>query len=106
MILALVALLSAGPVVSVSPQVIMNGGTVRVTCRIPRLPENRRISFGVPGSMSTIDLEGDNSRSTYQKTIQRVGCFDTPATCILTDNMGKSQISKMDLHIGGCDDAQ
>lgn len=99
-------MLFAGPQtveLTVRPLAATTGATVHVMCRIPRREENRSISFGLEGRLSTRQIDGMDGPITFQKYINDVGCPSPQvARCELTDNFGKKITRLQEVKIIGC----
>lgn len=98
-------LLSAERVtIKVSPYVVMAGGTVRVTCRVPRHPENRRLTIGLSNYReSQRDLEGEYAPVTHEVTYEHVPCETDLAYCAVEDSAGRGAVARQNLTVAGCD---
>lgn len=78
--------------VSVTPRMVTT--TVRITCSVPRHPDNRKLTIGIPDYQSSErQLDGEDALITHTLTLKRPPC-DVPsvAFCDLEDNLGKHGI--------------
>lgn len=83
--------------VEVAPRVVPEGEQARVTCRVPRNEENRRLEFGLLGSnASSEDLDGEDAAITYRKWF-RVVCQDDTAYCAVRKASGHVEVVKAPL---------
>ena len=63
------------PMLSVRPSAILVGGAVKVTCRVPRNPWNRSITYGFnEWSTSSHQLDGEGSRITWERVYESIPC--------------------------------
>src|SRR6185369_5210056 len=61
--------------VSVSPQAMLVGATVRVTCHLPRDASNRWLRFGIEGWTETLrQVDGDDAPITWTLTAMHAPC--------------------------------
>lgn len=80
--------LSSEPRVSVKvmPTVLFAGGSVRVTCRVPRHPDNRRLTMVLSEYTShEVQLDGEASSVTHQFIFGHVPCETELAACVVED---------------------
>lgn len=81
------------------------GGYVQITCHVPKNPDNRKIKYGLTWTYDgEVPIEGDSARVTWQMPKIRVTtCDGDTAYCAVTDSMGRGQMAKQVLSIGGCE---
>lgn len=104
MLLALLLLLLAdAPQLRVYTSVVPRGGTVRLTCMIPRHERNREMQFGFEGRMSTRKVEGLDGPGAFVREIQDISCFDTEAICLVRRNDDKVLRATAPLMVIGCE---
>lgn len=99
------AIAGAKPVsVSVYPSVIMAGGELRLRCRIAPHPDNRLLEYGIQNvASSQRDLDGDQSRLTWEAPYPHIPCDAGSAYCaIYRINAGWLE-SRQPFTIAGCD---
>lgn len=83
--------------VEVAPRVVPEGEQARVTCRVPRNAENRRLEFGILGSnASSENLDGEDAAITYRKFFRAV-CGDDSAYCAVRKASGHTEVVKAPL---------
>lgn len=101
----LVWLALSRPVVTVTPSVIFAGGTVRVTCRVPRDARNRSVTLGLdPVTSSAHQLDGEDSRVTWDLLVTHVPCEAERAFCVVTQVNPAGRITlETPLIVAGCD---
>lgn len=96
---------TAKPVtIAVLPTALMAGGSVRVTCRVPRSPANQGLTVALLDYRSSyFQLNGnDHDRVTFEITFDRVPCEAELAVCelITTDGVRRAvqSITVADCH--------
>jgi hypothetical protein len=103
--LALVLSLTASGRVYIAtmPSVMQAGDNVRLTCTVPKHPDNRWLTIGISGyRTSTFQLDGEDAAITHTFIVQHVSC-DTPiAVCQVKDNLGKTYEATRELGMIGC----
>lgn len=91
--------------ISLSPRVVMAGGSFWLTCRVPRDSHNRMLEYGVvdlrPGSQR--DLEGDAAQITWKALVERVPCDVGPAYCAVKTDDGRWERAVTAVNVAGCD---
>ncbi len=71
--------------IRVTPTTLFGGGAIRLTCRVPRDPDNRRLEYGVEGyTSSERQLDGEASRVTWDALIDHVPCGVERVFCEVT----------------------
>lgn len=90
---------------TVYPRVVMAGrGAVRLTCRVPRDPDNRRLAVGFPNwQMFQKDMEGADAPVTYQWLYEGVGCGLEDPVCLVTRADGSVRSATVAITVAGCD---
>jgi hypothetical protein len=80
----MLTLLPAPVAVSVSPQVVMAGGIIYITCRVLRDAANRGLDIALVPVQSTYrQLDGDDARVTTTLAFPHVPCWAEAAACQL-----------------------
>lgn len=102
--LAVATLHSHAPLeIRVSPQSLLVGGKIRVTCRVEPNAENRGLNMGLANYRdSYIDLEGDQAPTTRDMTFDHVPCDTELAYCALTTSQGPGKQATSQVKVGGC----
>jgi hypothetical protein len=99
--------------IRVSAHSIMAGSSVRVTCRVPRNPENRGLTALLTGSedpnglvyRSMFDqMDGESTRPTHEFTFTKVPCDVDLAACVLERQGSPNAVVRESLVVGGCDE--
>ena len=89
-------------VLKVTPRAILQGGAVRLECRIPRHPDNRVVELGIVGvRTSAKTLDGDRAPVLHSLVIENVPCEGTEAYCHLV-RTNNTRLAKVKLLVG-CD---
>lgn len=89
---------------AVMPSIVMAGGTIRLTCRIPRRDTNRRLIYGVEDvTRSDRELEGDRAAVTFRAYIDHMPCDAHQAFCILVDASDREERARQSFMVTGCD---
>lgn len=103
-LVALILILAADdPKLTVSPRVLMAGNTVRMTCRVPRHPDNRLVQWGFSDYLnSTRDLEGERSPITWEAYFNHVPCDPGIAYCAVVRANGKVLQTTERVEVAGC----
>ena len=79
-------------------------GQVRVTCRVARHPDNRLLVIGIENyTSSDFQIEGENSRITFERWFTHIPCEATGAYCDLHDNHERHEVMRLSLTIVGCE---
>lgn len=99
------ALASEAPVrAAVQPPLLMKGGAVRVTCTVPRHPDNRRLDVMLPGyTESSRTLDGEDSRVTWEFVFTHIPCEVETAVCRVVRITGAAN-ARAPISVQGCDD--
>lgn len=89
--------------VTVSPQAMLVDSYVRVTCHVPRDPDNRCVQFGiVEGSTSLRQLDGEAAPITWTLELSHAPCGAELAFCEVT-RIGCVERVQAPLSVAGCD---
>lgn len=98
------AVMLSAPRVSIrATQVVMSGGTILVTCKVPRNVNNRTLRFGVDGySTSTKQLDGDQARVTWQMFVEHMPCDIGPAFCEVVTAGGRVDRVELPVTVAAC----
>lgn len=95
--------IAAAVTIHLMPMVLMAGGTVRVTCRVPRSAENRWLEASiVPYTSDTRQLDGEAAAFTWQFEFSHIPCDAEYAVCAVQTRDGKVTQATSPLHVGGC----
>lgn len=87
--------------ITVSPRVVMAGGSIRVTCRVVRDQANRWLDIGVVGYRASGEqLDGADAFVTHDLTVDHVPCDVSLAFCRLIA-LKPMTVTQMFL-VGGC----
>jgi hypothetical protein len=67
----------------VKPSVLMPGGTLVLTCHVPRDPDNRTLVYGVTGFRENLQrqIDGADAPITWRFEMPHVPCDVGPAYC-------------------------
>lgn len=83
--------------------VVMHGSSLRVTCRVPRHPDNRLLEIALdPYRSSWRQLDGEDSMVTHDMMFPHVPCEVFRAVCVLTTNEMKQHYAIKDVQVVGC----
>lgn len=101
------AAVNAGPqprvTIRVLPSVLFAGHSIRVTCTVPRHPDNRLLDLGVTFYRgTTIQLDGAAARVTYEIIYDKVPCDSGPAYCQVTESHGRQYVDRAEIEVAGC----
>lgn len=89
----------------VSPTSLMQGGTVRVMCRVTPHADNRAVEAGVGEYMrSARQLDGAASKRTYEFFFPQVPCGAEAAFCVVYQTKGRYDMQQRALTVAGCGD--
>lgn len=102
----LLLILLAPPRVSITvvPAALLVNGTVRITCTVPRHPDNRWLTIAVPGYVSsTRQLDGDAEKVTHVMYVDHVPCEATEVVCEVVDTLGRVYRTARPITVAGCD---
>lgn len=105
LILLVVIMLIAAqePTITVSPRVMFVGADVRVTCRVPRHPDNRALKIGFEfWTTKFIQLEGEQSRITFDFYLRGILCDPGRAFCLVSRPNETLQVTT-NVVVTGCD---
>lgn len=105
LLILLLTLTAPGRVyIATMPLVMQVGDSVRITCTVPKHPDNRWLKIGMDNyRTSTVQLDGDTAAITHVFLVSHVPC-DTPiAVCVVEDNLGKTFTASRELVIAGCE---
>lgn len=88
-----------------SARVLAEGGSLQLTCHVPRSEDNRWVELGIEGyRSSTIEMEGANSPKTFQILFNRVPCGVGAAYCNVGGIPGSHVMStKLPVLVSGCE---
>lgn len=102
--LALVLLSAAHVSIRVKPQVIFHDTSFWLTCLVPPDSRNRVLDYGVVDfrEHSQRQLDGLQSRITWQFLIEHVPCDVGPAYCQVGRSDGSWERAIADIQIAGC----
>lgn len=102
----LLAALSSPKVVSirVDRPVVMAGGDLAVTCRVPPEPWHRELQAGLPEYYtSTRQLDGADAPLTFRFEYHHIPCVVESAICAVKDNDGKITVASTPIQVAGCE---
>ncbi len=110
LLLALLLLLSTPTRVSIAvvPAAIPAGGTLRVTCTVPRHPDNRWLEIGVyyEGGVvyqsSLRQLDGESAPVTHTMYVTHMPCEAVVASCYLIPAVGPQARVVRAVEVVGC----
>lgn len=86
--------------VRVSPNVLSPGGSLTVTCKVPKDARNRQLEIAIVGYTSHIEpLNGENAPSVRQMVFTRVPCGVEEAWCVVNGE----DVAKAKFMVGGCE---
>lgn len=89
--------------IKVSPHVVMADQAVRVQCRVVRDPANRGLFIGLsPYTSSFEQLDGEQSRVTWEETYAHVPCDVTGAFCDLRAVNSGPIVVREAVTVAGC----
>lgn len=96
------ALAAADPTVKTSSFAVMENGAMRVTCRAPRDPDNRWITFGLEGARSFGgSMEGAAAPVTWNLYLDHVPCGAGPAFCTVRQASGRERTVRQSIRVLG-----
>lgn len=91
--------------VSLYPRIVQVGAAMRMTCRVPRQPDNRRLLYGVVNFRdSERQLEGENSQVTWEVFVDHVPCEIGKAYCTVVRSDGTYETSTLQPVVAGCEE--
>ena len=83
---------------------VLVNGAIRITCTVPRHPDNRWLSIGVPGmSSSTRQLDGESAAITHTMTVTHLECGVTEVVCDVEDNLERHYQAQTSITVAGCE---
>lgn len=86
------------------PRGIIAGQSVRVTCKVPRHPDNRRLAMVVEHyRASERDLDGDRAPITYEFHVDHVPCASSNVACVVMTGTRDVFTAAQPLIVLGCD---
>lgn len=89
----------------VSPTSLMEGGTVRVMCRVTPHADNRSVEAGIGEYMrSARQLDGAASKRTFEFWFKQVPCGSEVAFCVVHQTRGRYEVQQRPLTMAGCGD--
>lgn len=82
----------------------MPGGTVRVTCRVPRDEKNRWLDVGIADlQASRRQLDGEKSRITWEFYFDHIPCGVGEAYCRVITNTGQQSLAHLPIEVTNCE---
>lgn len=94
--------------IAVVPTVSLVNGTARLTCTVPRNPDNRWLVLGayyddgVVYQSSMKQLDGKDAPVTHVLYIQHIPCDLAAMSCLLYDTLGKQYAAVQTFTVSGC----
>ena len=94
--------------IAVTPTVLSVGAILRVTCTVPRHPDNRWIEIGVyyEGGVvyqsSLRQLDGETALVTHVMTVTHMPCDATVAQCYVVPAVGPTYRAVRAVVVAGC----
>lgn len=89
--------------ISVVPTAGMANGTVRVTCSVPRHPDNRWLTIAAPPyTSSTRQLDGETAPITHTLYVDHLPCEVEEMQCIVEDALGRTFRAVQPIIVAGC----
>lgn len=86
--------------VRVAPNVLSPGGSLTVTCKVPKDARNRQLEIAIVGYTSHIEpLNGAGAPSMRQMVFTRVPCGVDEAWCVVNNE----DVAKAKFLVGGCE---
>lgn len=104
-LLIFLAFLSSPPRVSitVTPAAVLVNETLRLVCTVPRHPDNRWLTMGIPGyRTSGGDLDGEAAPITHTMFVTHVPCEVDEVVCEVTDALGRTYRAARPITVAGC----
>ena len=75
---------------TVYPNVVDQGGSVRVSCRVPKHADNRQVTLGLTNyTTSSRSLDGAHAPTNFTMTFQHLPCDPGPAFCLVQGVNGR-----------------
>ena|SRR5690242_4467079 len=101
----LVALATDQLAIKVTPRVLFAGGALRLTCHVPRDPNNRLLEYGIINyrERSQRQLDGDHAPITWQMLMEKIPCGSGPAYCAVVKNDSSSELVRETFELVGCE---
>lgn len=89
--------------VQVMPRIVMAGGALRVTCRVPRDARNRGLTIGVAlYTTHFVQMDGEAAAVTNTWVFDHVPCDVGDTFCRLTDDTEKVYEARLPVTVAGC----
>lgn len=89
--------------IRVSGQVVMVGGMIRASCKVPKDPSNRSIDIAlIPYRSSTRPMDGDRAAITYDMVFEHIPCDVNTVACTLTNDTGGVFRASLPVEVSGC----
>ncbi len=94
--------------IAVTPALVPAGGTVRVTCTVPRHPDNRWLEIGVYYGGGVVyqsslrQLDGEAAPITHMMTVDHMPCETVVALCYLIPAVGRQYRAVRAVEVAGC----
>jgi hypothetical protein len=106
MLLVMINLMSPSRVsIKVRPAAVMTGGSLVVTCSVPRHSENRKLTVGLNDYVeSQMPLEGEGARVTHEIPYDHVPCLVKVAYCVVEDQSGQQFLARTSVLVAGCEE--
>lgn len=91
--------------ISVTPKVVLANGTIRITCTVPRHPDNRWLSIIVPDvTSSNRQLDGEAEKITHVMTVPHIPCGVLVVACDVEDNLERHFTAVTQVTVAGCEE--
>lgn len=93
---------------TITPTAVPVGGSIRITCSVPRHPDNRWLHVGAfyddgaPYRDATDQLDGESARVTHTMLVEHVPCDVGMVMCAVEDNLGRVYRDVRPLVVAGC----
>lgn len=94
----------AAVTLKVDPRIVGLGGNTWVTCRVPKHPDNRKLTLGIRNHrLSDYQLNGLKAPSMHTLLVSEIPCMpEVVAICRLETNSGEHMIDTMPVTVAGC----
>ncbi len=90
-------------VISVTPQTLMEGGAVQVTCHVTRNERNRWIDLGIYNyTGSGLQIDPSSDRTIWEEVFERVPCGVDTAFCEIEQAGGRVVRDTAIIQVAGC----
>lgn len=90
--------------IKVTPQVVMVGGAIRVTCTVPRDARNRELEVGVGFyARESRQLDGEAARVTWEFVFEHIPCVADRAVCLVHSQGLGDAFQDAPINVAGCD---